>query len=95
MAAGSKRKAREEEKSSGGLPITARFALSMALALTLVMSAAGFLLYQSAVRVTRNVQQTTLVDAVAAGCDDLMACATTAGCPLPFAELARTDLSVS
>src|SRR5688572_3652365 len=64
MAAASKRKAREEEKSSGGLPITARFALSMALALTLVMSAAGFLLYQSAVRVTRNVQQTTLVDAV-------------------------------
>lgn len=64
MAAASKRKARDEEKPSGGLPITARFALSMALALTLVMSAAGFLLYQSAARVSRNVQETTLVDAV-------------------------------
>jgi methyl-accepting chemotaxis protein len=64
MGASSKRKARDDDKASGGLSITARFALSMALALTLVMSAAGFLLYQSALRVSRNVQETTLVDAM-------------------------------
>jgi DNA-binding transcriptional MerR regulator len=30
----------------------------------------------------------TLREAVAAGCDDLVACASRPGCPLPFAELA-------
>lgn len=31
----------------------------------------------------------TLREAVAAGCDDLVDCATRPGCPLPFAELAE------
>jgi DNA-binding transcriptional MerR regulator len=31
----------------------------------------------------------TLVTAMEAGCDDLMACATTEDCPLPFTEIAR------
>jgi hypothetical protein len=33
--------------------------------------------------------QASLVNAMEGGCDDLMTCATTAGCPLPFAEIAR------
>ena len=32
----------------------------------------------------------TLREAVAAGCDDLVGCASRPGCPLPFAELAET-----
>ena len=32
--------------------------------------------------------RSTLVAAIAVGCDDLDVCAETAGCPLPFAELA-------
>jgi DNA-binding transcriptional MerR regulator len=31
----------------------------------------------------------SLVAAMEAGCDDLMSCATTDGCPIPFTELAR------
>jgi DNA-binding transcriptional MerR regulator len=31
--------------------------------------------------------------AIAAGCDDLVECASTAGCPLPFAELADSTLA--
>lgn len=33
----------------------------------------------------------TLRDAIDAGCDDLIACAAQPCCPLPFAELVRTD----
>lgn len=33
----------------------------------------------------------SLRDALAAGCDDLATCATTACCPLPFADLDRGD----
>lgn len=35
-----------------------------------------------------GVIRDTLVSALAAGCDDLMACADTQCCPLPFAEIA-------
>ena len=34
-----------------------------------------------------RLMATTLRTALDAGCDDLIACATTDGCPLPFAEL--------
>jgi MerR family mercuric resistance operon transcriptional regulator len=33
----------------------------------------------------------SLVQALDAGCDDLVACAASPGCPLPFIELATTD----
>lgn len=35
-----------------------------------------------------EIIRTTLRDALAAGCEDLVECAGTPGCPLPFAELA-------
>jgi DNA-binding transcriptional MerR regulator len=38
-----------------------------------------------------GVIRDTLCAAVAAGCDDLMACAKSSCCPLPFVELARGD----
>jgi MerR family transcriptional regulator, mercuric resistance operon regulatory protein len=34
----------------------------------------------------------TLRQAIDAGCDDLVACAATVGCPLPFAELAEGSM---
>jgi DNA-binding transcriptional MerR regulator len=37
----------------------------------------------------------SLVTAMEAGCDDLMTCATTNGCPLPFAEIARLPAASS
>lgn len=36
-----------------------------------------------------QVIRASLVTAMEAGCDDLMACATTEDCPLPFTEIAR------
>jgi MerR family transcriptional regulator, mercuric resistance operon regulatory protein len=36
-----------------------------------------------------NLIRASLANAMEAGCDDLMTCATTDGCPLPFAEIAR------
>jgi DNA-binding transcriptional MerR regulator len=36
-----------------------------------------------------QVIRATLVTALEAGCDDLMACATTQSCPIPFTEIAR------
>jgi len=33
-----------------------------------------------------NAIRTTLIEAIAAGCDDLITCAATADCPLPFAD---------
>jgi MerR family transcriptional regulator, mercuric resistance operon regulatory protein len=40
-----------------------------------------------------EVIRATLEDALAAGCDDLVACSETPGCPLPFAELAESPPS--
>lgn len=40
-----------------------------------------------------GVIRDTLQDALAAGCDDLVACSDTPGCPLPFAELAEPSPS--
>jgi len=37
----------------------------------------------------RSAIRANLGTAMEAGCDDLMTCATTDGCPLPFAEIAR------
>lgn len=37
----------------------------------------------------------TLREAVAAGCDDLIACAATPRCPLPFAELAAGEAATT
>jgi len=36
-----------------------------------------------------QVMRASLITAMEAGCDDLMVCATTDSCPLPFADLAR------
>ena len=36
------------------------------------------------------IMRTTLVSAMEAGCDDLIACARTDSCPLPFNDLARS-----
>ena len=36
-----------------------------------------------------NLIRASLANAMEAGCDDLMTCAATDGCPLPFAEIAR------
>lgn len=36
----------------------------------------------------------TLRQAIDAGCDDLVACAATPGCPLPFAEIAEAGTNV-
>lgn len=38
-----------------------------------------------------HVIRATLVTALEVGCDDLMACATTEECPLPFTEIARVS----
>jgi DNA-binding transcriptional MerR regulator len=38
-----------------------------------------------------NVIRATLLAALDAGCDDLVACAASPCCPLPFVELARPD----
>ncbi len=57
------RKRSSEERTGGGLPIWMRFTLSMTVALALVSSAAGFLLYQTARQVSDNVQQATMVEA--------------------------------
>ena len=56
-----RRRTKDEDKGSGGLPIWARFTLSMTLALAIVTSAAGFLLYQSASKVSATVQEQTLI----------------------------------
>jgi len=40
-----------------------------------------------------QVIRASLVTAMEAGCDDLMACATTEDCPLPFTEIARISAS--
>lgn len=53
---------RETELRVGGLRLWARFTLLMTLALTLVMAAAGFFLYQTATRLTATVHEQTLVD---------------------------------
>jgi serine phosphatase RsbU (regulator of sigma subunit) len=58
-----RRKGAAEERGSSGLPIWLRFTLSMTVALTVVSSAAGFLLYKSARQVSANVQQATMVGA--------------------------------
>jgi len=36
-----------------------------------------------------QVIRATLLSAMEVGCDDLMTCATTRDCPLPFTEIAR------
>ena len=59
-----RKRQRDDDKSSAGLPIWARFTLSMAIALTLVSSGAGFLLYQTVRQVGANVQQQTLLETV-------------------------------
>lgn len=60
-----RRSKREEETSSvGGTPLWVRFTLSMALALTVVMGVAGFLLHQAAGRVSNVVREQTMVDTV-------------------------------
>jgi DNA-binding transcriptional MerR regulator len=38
-----------------------------------------------------QVIRATLVRAIEVGCDDLMVCATTRDCPLPFTEIARVS----
>ncbi len=43
----------------------------------------------------RSAIRANLVTAMEAGCDDLMTCATTNGCPLPFAEIARLPAASS
>lgn len=59
-----RKRVKEEERAGGGLPIWLRFTLSMAVALTVVSSAAGFLLYQTARQVGANVQQQGMIAAV-------------------------------
>ncbi|MBM3989130.1 MAG: HAMP domain-containing protein [Planctomycetes bacterium] len=58
-----RRKGASEERGSGGLPIWMRFTLSMTVALTVVSSVAGFLLYKSAGQVSANVRQQSMVGA--------------------------------
>ena len=60
---------RETELRVGGLRLWARFTLFMTLALTLVMSAMGFFLYQSAKRVTEVAHEQTLLDTARAMAD--------------------------
>jgi hypothetical protein len=38
-----------------------------------------------------QVIRASLVSAIEVGCDDLMVCATTRDCPLPFTEIARVS----
>jgi len=56
---------READLRGGGMRLRVRFALLMSLALLVVMSVAGFLLYKSAARLAASVQELTLIEAVA------------------------------
>ena len=48
----------------GGMKLWARFTLLMTLSLTVVMAAAGAFLYNSSAKVTRAVQEQSLLDSV-------------------------------
>jgi serine phosphatase RsbU (regulator of sigma subunit) len=58
------RPTKEGEIQVGGLPLWARFTLSMSIALAIVMSIAGFFLYQTSAQVARAVQDETLLQSV-------------------------------
>ncbi|MCY3003492.1 MAG: hypothetical protein NTV21_16985, partial [Planctomycetota bacterium] len=62
--ANTRRREKTEERGPDGMPIWARFTLSMALALTVVSAGAGFVLYQSVRKLSSNVQTDTMVAAV-------------------------------
>jgi HAMP domain-containing protein len=62
--ANTRRREKTEERGPDGMPIWARFTLSMALALTVVSAGAGFVLYQSVRQLSSNVQTDTMVAAV-------------------------------
>lgn len=59
-----KRQRDEDVASASGTPLWVRFTLSMTLALTVVMAAAGFFLYTAAGRVAEVGQEQSLVDTV-------------------------------
>ncbi len=57
-------RSKDPEAPQGGMSLSMRFTLFMTLALAVVMTVAGFILYASAAKVTSTVQERTLLDAV-------------------------------